>query len=67
MALRLPGPSRQAVQITPAGTACKIFFNVSNLRRAAARLNAMYLPVEKQPSVLTIQDPDGNRIVFVKE
>jgi catechol 2,3-dioxygenase-like lactoylglutathione lyase family enzyme len=67
MALRLSGPSRQAVQITPAGTACKIFFNVSNLRRAAARLNALHLSVEKQPSVLTIQDPDGNRIVFVKE
>jgi hypothetical protein len=67
MALRLSGPSRQVVQITPAGSACKIFFNVSDLGGAAARLNALHLSVEKQPSVLTIQDPDGNRIVFVKE
>jgi hypothetical protein len=67
MALQLSGPSRQAVQITPAASACKIFFTVSNLGRAAARLKALHLSVLKQPSVLTIQDPDGNRIVFVKE
>jgi catechol 2,3-dioxygenase-like lactoylglutathione lyase family enzyme len=67
MALQLPGPSRQAVQITPAASACKIFFTVSNLGRAAARLKMLHLSVLKQPSVLTIQDPDGNPIVFVKE
>jgi catechol 2,3-dioxygenase-like lactoylglutathione lyase family enzyme len=67
MALRLPGPSRQVVQITPAGSAFKIFFSVSDLRRAAARLKALHVPVVKQPSMLTIQDPDGNRVVFVKE
>jgi catechol 2,3-dioxygenase-like lactoylglutathione lyase family enzyme len=67
MALQLPGPSRQAVQITRAGSAFKIFFVVSDLEGAAALLNALHVSVEKQQSVLTIQDPDGNRIVFVKE
>jgi hypothetical protein len=67
MALRLSGPSRQAVQITPAGSACKIFFSVSDLESAASLLKTLHLPVEKQESMLTIQDPDGNRLVFVKE
>ena len=67
LALRLSGPSRQVVQITPAGSACKIFFAVSDLGRAAAQLNTLHLSVQKQGSTLTTQDPDGNRIVFVKE
>jgi len=67
MALQLPGRSRQAVQITPAASACKIFFTVSSLARAAARLKALHLSVLQQGSVLTIQDPDGNRIILVKE
>jgi catechol 2,3-dioxygenase-like lactoylglutathione lyase family enzyme len=67
MALRLPGPSRQAVQITPAGSACKIFFSVSDLGSTAAQIKKLHLSVEKQESMLTIQDTDGNRLVFVKE
>jgi hypothetical protein len=67
IALRLPGSSHQVVQITPAGSAFKIFFSVPDLKRAAAQLNTLHLSVQKQGSTLTIQDPDGNRIVFVKE
>ena len=67
MALQLSGSSHQVVQITPAGSTLKIFFAVSGLGRAAAQLNTLHLSVQKQGSMLTIQDPDGNRIVFVKE
>jgi catechol 2,3-dioxygenase-like lactoylglutathione lyase family enzyme len=66
-ALRLPGPSRQVVQITPPGSAGKMFFSVSDLGRTAGLLKTLHLSVEKQASVLTIHDPDGNRLVFVKE
>jgi len=55
------------VQLAPAGAVFLIYFPVSNLRDTAARLHALGLPVEKLGSMLTVQDPDGNRIVFVKE
>jgi catechol 2,3-dioxygenase-like lactoylglutathione lyase family enzyme len=67
IALRLSGPSREVVQITPAGSALQMFFSVSDLRHVAARLSTLHLSVQKQASMLTIRDPDGNRIVFVKE
>jgi catechol 2,3-dioxygenase-like lactoylglutathione lyase family enzyme len=67
IALQLPGPSLQVVQLAPPGAAFVIYFPVSNLRDTAARLHALGLPVEKLGSMLTIQDLDGNRIVFVKE
>jgi catechol 2,3-dioxygenase-like lactoylglutathione lyase family enzyme len=61
--LLLPGTSGQMVEITPG--AVEILFAVPSLRRAAARLNELNLRVEKHDSMLTVQDPDGNRIVFV--
>jgi hypothetical protein len=67
IALQLPGSSHQAVQIAPARSALKIFFAASGLGRAAAQLNTLHFSVQKQGSTLTIQDPNGNRIVFVKE
>lgn len=67
MTFQLPGPSHQVLQIVPAGSAFQIFFSVSDMKRAAAQLNTLHLPVQKRGSMLTIQDPDGNRIVFVKE
>jgi catechol 2,3-dioxygenase-like lactoylglutathione lyase family enzyme len=68
IALKLPGPSGQEVEITQraAGSAFRLFFAVSDLRRTAAQLRALQLPVEKHKSALSIVDPDGNRIVFVK-
>jgi catechol 2,3-dioxygenase-like lactoylglutathione lyase family enzyme len=61
--LLLPGSSGQMVEITPGSF--QIFFSVTSLWRATAQLKALHLPVEKQGSMLTVQDPDGNRIVFV--
>ena len=66
IALELPGQSLQVVQLAPEG-AFEIYFPVSNLRDTAARLHTLGLPVERLGSMLTVQDPDGNRIVFVKE
>jgi hypothetical protein len=56
------------VEIAPRATspAFQILLSVSDLRLAAAQLKALHLPVEKQESMLSIQDPDGNRIVVVK-
>jgi catechol 2,3-dioxygenase-like lactoylglutathione lyase family enzyme len=67
MALQLPGSSHQMVQIAKAGSPLQIFFSVQDLRHAAAQLNTLHLSVEKRGSMLTIQDLDGNRIVFVKQ
>ncbi len=66
IALQLPGQSLQVVQLAPDG-AFEIYFPVSNLRDSAARLHTLGLPVERLGSMLTVQDPDGNRIVFVKQ
>ena len=67
IALQLPGPSLQVVQFATEGAAFAIYFPVSNLRDTAARLHTLGLPVERLGSMLTVQDPDDNRIVFVKE
>jgi len=61
--LLMPGSSGQMVEITLG--APEIFFAVPSLRSAAAQLKARSMPVEKKESMVTVQDPDGNRIVFV--
>ena len=61
----LPSQQVQIVQHTP-GTAFQMYFSVPDLRRAAKQLKALHLTVEKHQNALAIQDPDGNRIVFVK-
>lgn len=68
ISLEIPGRSGQVVGIAPRATspAFQILLSVSDLRLAAAQLKALHLPVEKQESMLSIQDPDGNRIVVVK-
>ena len=60
--LLLPGTSGQLIEITPG--AYQIFFAVSSLRHASSQLKALHLSVQKQDSMLTVQDPDGNRLVF---
>jgi catechol 2,3-dioxygenase-like lactoylglutathione lyase family enzyme len=64
----LPGLPSQQVQIVQhaPGTAFQMYFSVANLRHAAQQLKALHLNVEKRNKMLTIQDPDGNRIVFVE-
>ena len=64
----LPGLPSQQVQIVQhaPGTAFLMYFSVADLHRAAQQLKALHLAIEKHKNTLTIQDPDGNRIVFVK-
>ncbi len=65
--LALPGESGLRVEIVQhgPGSAFQMFFGVSDLRRTAAQLKALHIAVEKHKSMLTILDPDGNRIIFV--
>lgn len=60
--LLLPGTSGQVVLITP--NPDEIIFSVASLRHTASQLNALNITFQKQSSTLTIQDPDGVRIVF---
>jgi hypothetical protein len=64
----LPGLPSQQVQIIQhaPSTAFQMYFSVPDLRHTAKQLKALHLAVEKHQNTLTIQDPDGNRIVFVK-
>ena len=66
--LWLPGSSHQFVQIEPQapGAAFSLFLLTPDLRRAAADLKSLHIAAEKRRSMLSIQDPDGNRIVFLK-
>jgi catechol 2,3-dioxygenase-like lactoylglutathione lyase family enzyme len=61
--LLLPGSSGQVVEINPGVD--QILLSVPSVRRAAAQLNALQIGFQKQGALLTVQDPDGNRIVFL--
>lgn len=66
--LQLPGQSGQRVEIVQQapGGAFQLFLSVADLNRASAQLKALQIPIEKHKSMLSIQDPDGNRVVFTK-
>jgi catechol 2,3-dioxygenase-like lactoylglutathione lyase family enzyme len=61
--LLLPGASGQVVAITPG--ADQVLFAVPSVRHAASQLNDANIAFEKHDSMLTVQDPDGNRLVFM--
>jgi len=61
--LLLPGTSGQVVEITPG--ADQVLFAVPSVRHAASQLNDANIAFEKHDSMLTVQDPDGNRLVFL--
>jgi hypothetical protein len=61
--LLLPGNSDQVVEINPGVD--QVLLSVSSVRHAASQLNELHLTFQKQDSLLTVQDPDGNRIVFL--
>jgi catechol 2,3-dioxygenase-like lactoylglutathione lyase family enzyme len=65
--LSLPGQSAEQVEIVQrmSGSAFELFFSVPDLKRTAAQLKALGIPLEKSKSMLTVHDPDGNRIAFV--
>jgi len=71
-ALTLPGTPEQQIEILPAATATStslpfhLIFSVPNLRRTADRLRTLGLAAKKRGKTLTIQDPDGDAIVFVE-
>ena len=66
--LQLPGQSGQRVEILqqPPGAAFQLFLSVADLNRAGVQLDALQIPFEKHKSMLLIQDPDGNRVIFMK-
>jgi Glyoxalase/Bleomycin resistance protein/Dioxygenase superfamily len=61
--LLLPGTSGQSVVISPG--ADEVLFAVPSLRHATAQLNDLDIAFQKQNSMITVQDPDGNRLVFL--
>ncbi len=61
----LPSQQVEIVQHTPE-TAFKFYFFVPNLKRTATQLKSLEIPAQKKNKALWIQDPDGNRIIFVK-
>ena len=66
--LGLPGLPSQEIEIVQhaPGPVFQLFFGVSDLRQAAAKLKALNIRVEKSKSMLSIHDPDGNQLIFVK-
>jgi catechol 2,3-dioxygenase-like lactoylglutathione lyase family enzyme len=66
--LNLPGKSGQLVVISQHafGTEFQLFFSVTNFRRAGAQFKGLHLRFERHKSLLSVLDPDGNRIVFLK-
>jgi len=76
----LAGAGRRRIQHWPAWTtkcceeklnfkldhAFRLYLSASNLKRATAQLKSLQIPEQKQNQALWIQDPDGNRIFFVK-
>jgi catechol 2,3-dioxygenase-like lactoylglutathione lyase family enzyme len=61
--LLLPGSSNEVVEINPGVD--QVLLSVPSVRRAAAQLNALNIGFQKQGAMLMVQDPDGNRIVFL--
>jgi catechol 2,3-dioxygenase-like lactoylglutathione lyase family enzyme len=61
--LLLPGTSGQVIAITQG--ADEVLFAVPSVRHAASQLTAANIAFEKHDSMLTVQDPDGNRLVFL--
>jgi catechol 2,3-dioxygenase-like lactoylglutathione lyase family enzyme len=60
-----PGVQVKIVQHAP-GSVFQMYFGVADLGHAEAQLKALQIPVEKQKGMLSIHDPDGNQIIFVK-
>lgn len=66
--LQIPGSSGQQIEIVQhkPDSAFQLYFAVPNLRRAALRLKALQIPFEKHTRALSIHDPDGNRLIFLR-
>jgi catechol 2,3-dioxygenase-like lactoylglutathione lyase family enzyme len=66
-ALDIPGGSAQQIEFvsSAAGPGFRLLLLVPDLSKAVAQLKARQLTFAKRESELSIQDPDGNTIVFV--
>jgi catechol 2,3-dioxygenase-like lactoylglutathione lyase family enzyme len=67
-ALGIAGKLGEQIEFVPpaAGSTFRLIFSVADLSRTAVQLKALQLSVVKGKSELSVQDPDGNTIVFVK-
>jgi catechol 2,3-dioxygenase-like lactoylglutathione lyase family enzyme len=67
-ALGIAGELGEQIEFVPQspGSTFRLIFSVPDLSRTAAQLKALRLSVVKRKSELSVQDPDGNTIVFVK-
>jgi catechol 2,3-dioxygenase-like lactoylglutathione lyase family enzyme len=67
-ALRIPGDSRQELDIAAGGPELKsgIQFGVGDLKLTEGVLARMGLQVRSGPTALTVSDPDGVVVSFVK-
>ena len=54
------------IQLTAAGSRPRLLFRVASLKAAEKQLCSAGIPVQKQKNALTVSDPDGNTLVFVK-
>jgi catechol 2,3-dioxygenase-like lactoylglutathione lyase family enzyme len=68
IALELPGNSGEEVEITQraAGSAFRLLFGVGDLKQTAKQLKARDVRFDRHRAAISIADPDGNRIIFVK-
>ncbi|MGA8043601.1 MAG: VOC family protein [Terracidiphilus sp.] len=67
--LALPGQDDEFVAITPRMTneSFELVFAVPDLRQTKVRLQALGLHVQRGNGSVAIQDPDGNRLIFVQK
>lgn len=67
--LALPGQEDEFVAITPrkANESFELVFTVPDLHQTRVRLKALGLHVQKSKGSVAIQDPDGNRLIFVQK
>jgi catechol 2,3-dioxygenase-like lactoylglutathione lyase family enzyme len=70
-ALALPGTADQRIELLrdgeePGRLPFRLIFAVPDLRAAAVRLRAMGLKTQKRRAMLSIEDPDGNQLVFIE-
>ena len=68
LTLLLPGASGQMVKIHPSKVTPELtlYFSISDSQQTASVLRKAHVSVDRNGSNLTILDPDGNRIVLVK-
>ena len=65
--LLLPGISRHDLQLVSQSSPARITFRVSDLAATAAELRHRSVAIAAKPDSVSISDPDGNIVMFVRE